>query len=180
MKIEDVLRGLEMRGYHVRILAPITDDDSCVTLDIYLIHAGIGLDMESERWETHLTRVIWKRELVLLRDVRGFFDYLLASFSRGDSHMQHRCGPGRAGYPLLYKRWSGILYRGKPTRMTMGLMEELSPMDYFYCQPQEFHEYRSVSAGPDSDPLEICPRCYGPITKETVEGYDDEKEEIER
>lgn len=178
MTIEGVLRGLEMRGYHVRILDPITDDDnSCVTIDIYLIHTRIGLDMKPECWDVHLMRVIWLKELSTLRDVavRGFFDCLLAPFGHGHWHVRHQCGPTMAGYPLLYTNWTGILYRGKPTRMTRELMESLSPPQSFYYQPQEFHEFRSVTAGPDSEPLTNCPRCHDPITRETIEGYDDEK-----
>lgn len=179
MTIEGVLRGLEMRGYHVRILAPITDDDTSVFLDIYLIRAQIGLDMKPERGEFHMTRVIWLKELPSLRDVavRGFFDCLLAPFGHGHWHVRHQCGPTMAGYPLLYTNWRGILYRGKPTRMTTELMESLSSPQSFYYQPKEFHEFRSVSAGPDSEPLTRCPRCHGAITKETIEGYDDEKVE---
>jgi hypothetical protein len=162
MTVNDLLRALERRGYQVRFMQPCDETGKSIFLCISLKRGGM---------DGFMTRPFYVKELAAVRVASYYLDFILSPFSAGQYHVQHRCPENMAGYPLLSKSWRGIRYRGKVVPMTRELCENLR---VGYWEPIEVHDYRSVSAGPESEPLKVCPRCKGEISIETVQEFDDE------
>lgn len=166
MTVNELLRAIERRGYQVRFLPSYDDTGESIFLCISLKRGGV---------DGFITRPFYVKELTRLTVTGCFLDLILSPFSSGQYHMRHRCPENMAGYPLLYRCWRGVLYRGKWVQATPEIMNEVGdwPM-YPYIQPRLIHEYRSVREGPASEPLTVCPMCKGEISIETVEAFDDE------